>query len=150
MLTWNEPSKIRHEFTKWSSLKIIRIKNAFTESCSSNLIFWRENCFHKNQIGVWPPKMILKFTNAQILLLYFQILVTFGGEITIHGWLVFKTTPLIECATCYKNFKVTLCHIIHLHFCDILFYSLVSVASSFHILFVYSEILVHFYLWGSS
>ena len=64
---------------------MIKIKNDLNESCSSNLVFLRENHFQKDQVAISPQKLTLNFENALFLLAHFKILVTVGKKINIQG-----------------------------------------------------------------
>ena len=61
---------------------MIRIKSAFTESCSSNSIFLRENQIQKDQITFSPLKLTSNFQNALFLQAYFKSVVTDKNKIT--------------------------------------------------------------------
>ena len=41
-----------------------KIKNVVNKSCSSNLVFLRENHFLKDYVDIWPQKLTLNFENA--------------------------------------------------------------------------------------
>ena len=60
---------------------MIKIKNDINESCSSNLVFLRENPFQKDQVAISPLKLTLNFENALFLLAHLKIWVTVGGKI---------------------------------------------------------------------
>ena len=53
------------------------------ESCSSNLLFLRENHFQEDQVNIRPQKLTLKFENALFLLAHCKILVTFWKKINM-------------------------------------------------------------------
>ena len=38
-----------------------KIENVVNESCSSNLVFLRENCFQEDLVDIWPQKLALNF-----------------------------------------------------------------------------------------
>ena len=94
----NEPTKIGHEFAKYSVTKMAEIENGVNKSSSFNLTFLRENQFQKDYICFWLEKLTSNFQNALFLSAYFQILVTVWKEIIISGWSVFKTAALVEWA----------------------------------------------------
>ena len=60
---------------------MIKIENGLNKSCSSNLVFLRENHLQKDQVAISPQKMTLNFENALFLLAHLKILVTFSAEI---------------------------------------------------------------------
>ena len=51
-------------------------KDDVNESCSSNLLFLRENHFQKNLVNTLTPKLTLNFQNALFLTAHLKILVT--------------------------------------------------------------------------
>ena len=55
---------------------MIEIKDDINQSCSSNLLFLRENHFQEVQVIIGPQKLTLKFENALSLLAHCKILVT--------------------------------------------------------------------------
>ena len=59
-------------------------KSEVNESCSSNLIFLRENHFQKDLISFRPLKLTLNFQNSLFLLAYFKILEVARDKITIY------------------------------------------------------------------
>ena len=60
---------------------MIKIENGLNKSCSSNLVFLRENHLQKDQVAISPQKMTLNFENALFLSAHLKILVTFSAEI---------------------------------------------------------------------
>ena len=60
---------------------MIRIENGLNKSCSSNLVFLRENHLQKDQVAISPQKMNLNFENALFLSPHLKILVTFSAKI---------------------------------------------------------------------
>ena len=48
-------------------------KNDFNESCSSNLVFLRENHFQKDYVAISPQKLTLNLENALFLLAHLKI-----------------------------------------------------------------------------
>ena len=44
---------------------MIETKNDHNESCSSNLVFLRENHFQRDSVTISPQKLTLNFKNAQ-------------------------------------------------------------------------------------
>ena len=52
---------------------MIEIKNDLNESCSSNLVFLRENHFQRYLVAISPKKLTLNFENALILSTHFKI-----------------------------------------------------------------------------
>ena len=52
---------------------MIKIKNGLNESCSSNLVFLRENHFQRDSVTISPQKLTLNFENAQFLSTHFKI-----------------------------------------------------------------------------
>ena len=62
---------------------MIKIKNDINESCSSNLVFLRENHFQRDSVAVSPQKLTLNFENALFLLTHFKILVRVGEKINM-------------------------------------------------------------------
>ena len=55
---------------------MIKIENGLNKSCSSNLVFLRENHLQKDQVAISPQKMTLNFENALFLSAHLKILVT--------------------------------------------------------------------------
>ena len=62
---------------------MIKIKNDINESCSSNLVFLRENHFQRDSVSVSPQKLTLKFENALFLSTHFKIWVRVGEKINM-------------------------------------------------------------------
>ena len=62
---------------------MIEIKNDFNESCSSNLVFLRENHFQRDSVAISPKKLSLNFVNALFLSTYFKIWVRVGKKINM-------------------------------------------------------------------
>ena len=60
---------------------MIKIENGLNKSCSSNLVFLRENHLQKDQVAISPQKMTLNFENALFLSSHLKILVTFSAKI---------------------------------------------------------------------
>ena len=52
---------------------MIETKNALYESCSSNLVFLRENHFQRDSVATSPHKLTLNFENALFLSTHFKI-----------------------------------------------------------------------------
>ena len=52
---------------------MIEIKNDLNESCSSNLVFLRENHFQKDQVAISPQKLTLNLENALFLLAHLNV-----------------------------------------------------------------------------
>ena len=52
---------------------MIEIKNDLNESCSSNLVFLRENHFQRDSVTISPQKLTLIFENALFLWTHFKI-----------------------------------------------------------------------------
>ena len=52
---------------------MIKIENDINESCSSNLVFLRENHFQRDPVPNSPQKLTLNFENALFLSTYFKI-----------------------------------------------------------------------------
>ena len=48
-------------------------KNDPSESCSSNLVFLRENHFQRDSVTISPQKLTLNFENALFLSTHFKI-----------------------------------------------------------------------------
>ena len=71
-------------------------------------MFLRENHLQRNLISFRLPKLTLNFWNSLFLLTYFKILEVVRDEITIKGWSVFKTSPLVEWAIFFSNLSRTL------------------------------------------
>ena len=46
---------------------MIKIENGLNKSCSSNLVFLRENHLQKDQVAISPQKMTLNFEIALFL-----------------------------------------------------------------------------------
>ena len=46
---------------------MIEIENDLNESCSSNLVFLRENHFQRDSVTISPQKLTLNFENALFL-----------------------------------------------------------------------------------
>ena len=44
--------------------KLAEINNDPNESCSSNLLFLKENHFQEDQVNIWPQKLTLNLENA--------------------------------------------------------------------------------------
>ena len=54
---------------------MIRMKSAFTESCSSNLIFLKENQIQEDSITFWPLKLTYigsKLPNLSLIVLIIE------------------------------------------------------------------------------
>ena len=51
---------------------MIKIGNGLNKSCSSNLVFLRENHLQKDQVAISPQKMTLNFENALFLLAHLK------------------------------------------------------------------------------
>ena len=49
------------------------IENIVNESCSSNLVFLRENHFQRDSVAISPQKLTFNFENALFLLTHFKI-----------------------------------------------------------------------------
>ena len=62
---------------------MIKIKNDINESCSSNLVFLRENHFQRDSVAVSPQKLTLNFENALFLSTHFKIWVRVGEKINM-------------------------------------------------------------------
>ena len=60
---------------------MIEIKNDHNESCSSNLVFLRENHFQRGSAAISPQKLTLNFENALFLSTHFKIWVRVGKKI---------------------------------------------------------------------
>ena len=60
---------------------MIEVKNDLNESCSSNLVFLRENHFQRDSVAISPQKLTLNFENALFLLTHFKIWVRVGEKI---------------------------------------------------------------------
>ena len=60
---------------------MIEIKNGLNESCSSNLVFLRENHFQRDSVTISPQKLTLNFENALFLSTHFKIWVKVGEKI---------------------------------------------------------------------
>ena len=58
---------------------MIKMKNDLNESCSSNLVFLRENHFQRDSVAISP--MTLNFENALFLSTHFKIWVRVGKKI---------------------------------------------------------------------
>ena len=54
---------------------MIELKNDPNESCSSNLVFLRENQFQRDSVANSPQKLTLNFENALILSTHLKICV---------------------------------------------------------------------------
>ena len=71
-----------------------KIKDECNKSCSSNLLFLRENNFQKDYVNIWLQKLTLNFENALFLLAHCKILVTFWKKLVcrVDQWskLVFR------------------------------------------------------------
>ena len=52
---------------------MIETKNDLNESCSSNLVFLRENHFQRDSVTISPQKLTLNFENALFLSTHFKI-----------------------------------------------------------------------------
>ena len=52
---------------------MIEIKNDHDESCSSNLVFLRENHFQRDSVTISSQNLTLNFENAPILSTHFKI-----------------------------------------------------------------------------
>ena len=52
---------------------MIKIENGLNKSCSSNLVFLRENRFQRDSVTISPQKLTLNFENALFLLAYLKI-----------------------------------------------------------------------------
>ena len=50
---------------------MIEMKNDLIESCSSNLVFLRENNFQEDQVDIWPWKLTWTFENAHMSAHYY-------------------------------------------------------------------------------
>ena len=59
---------------------MIKIENGLNKSCSSNLVFLRENHLQKDQVAISPQKMTSNFENALFLLAHLKILVKFWAK----------------------------------------------------------------------
>ena len=59
---------------------MIEIKNGLNESCSSNLVFLRENLFQRDSVATSPQKLTLNFENVVFLLTHFKICVRVGKK----------------------------------------------------------------------
>ena len=71
-------------------------KDDVNESCSSNLLFLREN--HFQRVNIWPQRLTLKFENALYFSAHCKILVTGWKKINMQGWsAVVKTGLSVEC-----------------------------------------------------
>ena len=62
---------------------MIEIKNDLNESCSSNLVFLRENHFQRDSVTISPQKLTLNFENALFLSTHFKILVRVWGKMNV-------------------------------------------------------------------
>ena len=62
---------------------MIEIKNDPKESCSSNLVFLRENHFQRDSVAISPQKLTLNFENALFLSTHFKIWVRVGEKINM-------------------------------------------------------------------
>ena len=62
---------------------MIETKNDHNESCSSNLVFLRENHFQRDSVTISPQKLTLNFENALFLLTHFKIWVRVGKKINM-------------------------------------------------------------------
>ena len=62
---------------------MIKIRNDINESCSSNLVFLRENHFQRDSVAVSPQKLTLNFENALFLSTHFKIWVRVGEKINM-------------------------------------------------------------------
>ena len=60
---------------------MMEIENDLNESCSSNLVFLRENCFQRDSVAISPQKLTLNFKNALFLSAHFKIWVRVGKKI---------------------------------------------------------------------
>ena len=61
---------------------MIERKNDLNESCSSDLVFLRENHFQRDLVAILPQKLTLNAKNALLLSTYFKIWVTVGKRST--------------------------------------------------------------------
>ena len=61
------------------------MKIDINESCSSNLIFLRENHLQKDKNAFKSSKLTPNFHNALFLLAYFKSAMTIGKEMTTWG-----------------------------------------------------------------
>ena len=52
---------------------MIEMKNDLIESCSSNLVFLRENYLPRDSVAISPQKLTLIFENALFLSTHFKI-----------------------------------------------------------------------------
>ena len=52
---------------------MIEIKNDLNESCSSNLVFLRENHFQRDSVAISPQELTFNFENALFLWTHFKI-----------------------------------------------------------------------------
>ena len=52
---------------------MIKIKNDINESCSSNLVYLRENHFQRDSVAISSQKLTLNFENAPFLSTHFKI-----------------------------------------------------------------------------
>ena len=62
---------------------MIEIKNDLNESCSSNLVFLKENNFQKDQVAISSQKFNLNFENALFLSAHLKILVAVREKINV-------------------------------------------------------------------
>ena len=62
---------------------MIGMKNDLNESCSSNLVFLRENHFHRDSVAPSPQKLTLKFENDLFLSTHFKIWVRVEAKISM-------------------------------------------------------------------
>ena len=60
---------------------MIETKNDHNESCSSNLVFLRENHFQRDSVAISSQKLTLSFENALFLSTHFKIWVRVGKKI---------------------------------------------------------------------
>ena len=52
---------------------MIEIKNDHNKSCSSNIVFLRENHFQRDSVAISPEKLTLNFDNSLFLSTHFKI-----------------------------------------------------------------------------
>ena len=69
---------------------MIKMKNDLNESCSSKLVFERENHFQRDSVTISPQKLTLKFENALFLSTHFKIWVRVEEKMNMLGWLILK------------------------------------------------------------
>ena len=58
-------------------------RSDFNESCSSNLVFLRENHFQRDSVAISPQKLTLNFENALFLSTHFKIWEQVGKKINM-------------------------------------------------------------------